>query len=201
MTRVGRKLLTEILGVRGRVDVLRGLMRLSDRYSGSARNIARMAGMNHRVAQRALDELVSTGLVHVRLTPGANLFSLNADNMLYEPLKAIFRAEAGYLEEVGHGVRQSLRDHGLPVRKAYLYGSVARGEESPDSDVDVALVIDGSDEDLVRAELDAVAEDLRVRFGTDFHFIVATRPIDQMARRRVSGGLWRSIAAEGVEVS
>ncbi len=198
---MGRKFLTEILGVRGRVDVLRGLMRLSDRYSGSARSIARMAGMNHRVAQRALDELVTAGLVHVRLTPGANLYSLNAGHMLYEPLRAIFQAEARYLEEVAHGVSQSLSDHGLPVRKAYLYGSVARGEDSPSSDVDVALVIDGSDEELVRAGLDAVAEDLRDRFGTDFHFMVATRPIDQMARRRVSGDLWRSIAAEGVEVS
>jgi uncharacterized protein len=36
--------------------------------------------------------------------------------------------------------RDLLLREGIPVQKAYLYGSVARGQDTKDSDIDVAVV-------------------------------------------------------------
>jgi predicted nucleotidyltransferase len=49
---------------------------------------------------------------------------------------------------------------GLPVQLAYLYGSAARGEETPSSDVDIALVCDDATlpEQRLRLMLDVSAE-------------------------------------------
>jgi hypothetical protein len=36
------------------------------------------------------------------------------------------------------------------------------------------------------------------RFGVDFHFVIATKPLEQMVRaERDQAGLWHSVAAEG----
>ena len=54
-------------------------------------------------------------------------------------------------DEVIEIVRQYcllLNASGIPVEKAFLYGSYARGEQNPDSDIDVMLVskqFDGND--------------------------------------------------------
>lgn len=181
--------------------MLRGLLRLPEAYSGSARSIARMAGLDHRVGQRALDELVATGLVRVRLTPAANLHSLNNAHLLYRPLKAAFEAEARFAAEIERTVARGFEDHQLSVRKAYLYGSFARGEDDARSDIDVAVVVDPDDEGRARAELADLAEELRSRFGTDFHFVVASRPLDEMARSNdQEGGVWPQVAADAIEL-
>jgi predicted nucleotidyltransferase len=196
-----RKLLTKILGVRGRVDALRGLLRLPEAYSGSARSISRMAGLDHRVGQRALDDLVTAGLVRVRVTPAANLYSLNTAHPLYRPLKAAFEAEARYTDDIRRAVARGFQDHQLSVRNAYLYGSFARGEDDARSDIDVAVVVDPSQEERVRAALEELAEELRARFGTDFHFVVASRPLVEMARSEErDGALWPQVAAEAIEL-
>jgi len=198
---VRRRLLTEILGVRGRIDVLRGLVGLPQSYSGSARNISRMAGIDHRVGQRALDDLASTGLVRVRATPAANFFSVNAGHPLYASLKAVFEAEAGYTKEIQDAIVRGFEEHHLPVRNAYLYGSLARGDDDPRSDIDIVVVSDSGNEERVRAAFDDLAEELSARFGTRFHFMVATRPLEEMVRsEEYEGGLWARIAAESVEM-
>ena len=40
----------------------------------------------------------------------------------------------------------------LPLRAVYLFGSHARGEARPDSDVDLCLVADGAERQLVAAQ-------------------------------------------------
>jgi len=51
-------------------------------------------------------------------------------------------------------IREVLARRGSAVRAAWLYGSVARGEDTPSSDLDIALLVAGS------AVADQVREDL-----------------------------------------
>ena len=102
-------------------------------------------------------------------------------------------------EQLQRAVACGIEEHRLPVRKADLYGSVARGEDDPRSDVDIAVVVE-TDGDSVRSGLEDLAEELQASFGTNFHFMIATRPLDEMARKDDQGGaLWAQIAAEAVE--
>jgi predicted nucleotidyltransferase len=43
-------------------------------------------------------------------------------------------------------------DNALPIRRVLLFGSHARGEARPDSDVDLCIVADGATEQLKAAE-------------------------------------------------
>ncbi|MSU62396.1 MAG: nucleotidyltransferase domain-containing protein [Pedosphaera sp.] len=43
-------------------------------------------------------------------------------------------------------------DRALPLRAVYLFGSHARGESRPDSDVDLCLVADGAERQLQAAQ-------------------------------------------------
>ncbi len=196
-----RTLLTDVLGVKGRVQVLRGLFRLPGAYSGSARSIARVARVDHRVGQRALDDLVLAGLVRVRITPAANFFNLNTGHPLYTALKAAFEAEAEYADDIMRAISRGFTEHQLPVRKAYLYGSFARGDDDAHSDIDIAVVAEPNSEERLQAGLEDLAEELRERFGTGFHFVAASRPLDEMVQsERSKEALWHQIAAEAIEL-
>jgi len=63
------------------------------------------------------------------------------------------------------------------------------------------VVSESGNEERVRAAFEDLAEELSARFGTRFHFMVATRPLEEMVRsEEYEGGLWARIAAESVEM-
>ena len=85
---------------------------------------------------------------------------------------------------------RNLQKDGITIKFAYLFGSFARNEESPDSDIDVLLVSDMFDTDddyiLSKAWLPKYRNDFRIepvsvgtkRFETD-----DVSPIIQIARK------------------
>jgi predicted nucleotidyltransferase len=50
---------------------------------------------------------------------------------------------------------QTLRDHGIPVWRLYLFGSYAKGTVHADSDIDLAVFLD-------QEEIDGFNEDVRL---------------------------------------
>lgn len=48
--------------------------------------------------------------------------------------------EAGHLRAVISAYLAALGRHGIPAEKAYLFGSCARGDVKPDSDIDLIVV-------------------------------------------------------------
>jgi predicted nucleotidyltransferase len=87
---------------------------------------------------------------------------------------------------------------GLPLERAVLFGSVARGEETPTSDVDLFV------ETRTSAEKEAVAEALSrasqtfaLRYGNALSNLVLTRA---EVRARVNPGLLESIESEGLPI-
>jgi predicted nucleotidyltransferase len=192
--------LDSVLGTQGRIVVLRELHGFPPQYSASARSIAAGAGTDHRVVQRALDDLVGTGVVRVRRTPSANYYELNRDHVLADGLAGLFGAERQLDDQLRRRLATAFEERGLSVSAAYVYGSLARGEHRP-RDIDVALVCDDATGSAVRAAMDDVQADLSRRFGVDFHFVIATKPLEQMVRaERDQAGLWHSVAAEGKQL-
>ena len=88
--------------------------------------------------------------------------------------------------EVGRAVagefaRRAGERFGGRIRRIMLYGSVARGADGPDSDVDVLVVTDDSRADL-RDGLDAIAFDLTMEFRRAVVFILYPIGVYQVAR-------------------
>ncbi|MCX2862755.1 nucleotidyltransferase domain-containing protein [Paucibacter sp. PLA-PC-4] len=131
--------LTGLLGSAGNVRVLRALV--ADRALQSAPQLAAMAGLTPQGARGVLDALARQRLAKVHGSGRTQLYELNASHPLSASLTALFQQEQTRWEGLLTSIRELLEHHGVAISAAWLYGSVARGEDSPASDVDVALLV------------------------------------------------------------
>jgi len=190
------KPLSDILDSRIKVDILRLLARTGSDYTG--REMAGIIGCSHNAARPALEDLERCGLVIHRRVGRANLYSLDRDNIINtDILASAFEVEAGLLEKVADTVARWMGDD---LSSIVLYGSVARGEEQKDSDIDLAVVLkDGVEpESKEEAIADASIEIVR-RFGNKLSPVLVTE--SGFARKKKSRkGVWRDIAVDGIEL-
>jgi predicted nucleotidyltransferase len=130
--------LTALLGSVGHVRVLRALA--TDRLPQSAPQLAAAAGLTPQGTRGVLDVLARQRLVNALGSGRTQLYELNAAHPLASSLAALFHDEQHRWDALMSSIRDVLDRHGA-VSAAWLYGSVARGEDVPDSDVDIALVV------------------------------------------------------------
>jgi len=126
--------LSTLFGSEARVKVL-ALFMLHPAGEFYLREVARRTGLPVRSAERTLATLTEIGLLH-RERRGNNVyFSANRDSPVFPELKAIFLKTVG----LGDLLRAALADQeGIEV--AFVYGSYAKNQEGPASDVDLFIV-------------------------------------------------------------
>jgi predicted nucleotidyltransferase len=91
---------------------------------------------------RELKKLTSAGILKTRKIGNIKLFSLNKENAIYEEIKNIIQKTEGvvnFVKDSISGVKG--------VRSSFVYGSFAKGDERPDSDIDIFFIGDDIDED------------------------------------------------------
>jgi predicted nucleotidyltransferase len=111
------------------------------------REIARRAGTGIGATQRELGQLTDAGLLH-RLRRGNQVYyRANRENPIFEELKSILAKTSGIRDTLQEGLAR-LADR---VKLAFVYGSIARGEEKASSDVDLMVVGSVSFQDVVAA--------------------------------------------------
>ncbi len=158
-----RRPLDEILANRARTRIVRELLR-SPLDWATGRELARRAGISHAQAGKALNALERVGVVRRRASGRADLWLVENDNALVPTLRGLFEVEDGLLEELFRDLRTGLE--GLPVQRAVLFGSVARGEEAADSDIDLFVeVARNADVEGVRDRLWDLTLRLRSKYG------------------------------------
>ena len=100
------------------------------------REIIRLAGVGQGSVQRELTKLVRAGVLNK--TREGNLTHFQAN-----PMCPVFTELRGLVEKTA-GVSGSLRTALLPltqeIEHAFLFGSVARGDERAESDIDLIIV-------------------------------------------------------------
>jgi predicted nucleotidyltransferase len=190
------KPLSDVLGSRIKVDILRLLSRTRSDHTG--REIAGIIGYSHNATRSALEDLERSGLVIYRKAGRANLYSLDEHNIVVtDILSSAFLVEGGLLGEVASIISRWM---GRDLSSILLFGSVARGEESQGSDIDVVVVLKDGTDPTGREEAiaDASVEVVR-RFGNKLSPILVTES-EFERKRRSQKGLWHDIALEGVEL-
>lgn len=189
--------LEHILGTTAKVRLLRALIPLDTPASG--REAERLAGIAHRSATRALHDLVALGVLRKTTTPGTHLYQINSDHDLVLPLKALFQAEAARFASLREAVNAALEATSLrkTVVSVVVFGSAARGDALPDSDLDLlALVQERSHMAAVGAFLPAVSALLGKRYGARPSVLVL--PLLEARDRHENGDLlMQNIVAEG----
>ena len=103
----------------------------------TGRRIAALARRGtHPAIQKVLDRLAAQGLVDVQPAGSARLYRLNRDHLLAAPVLAAVAARETLLNRL----RDAISSCEVPCLHASLFGSLARGEAGPDSDIDVLVL-------------------------------------------------------------
>jgi len=98
--------------------------------------LVKLVGMGKGTVRRELDKLTAAGLLTVRKQGNQMHFQANSGNPIFHELKDIVKKTFGVV-----GVVESALENILPdVLFAFIYGSVAKGKEHTDSDIDLMIV-------------------------------------------------------------
>ena len=111
------------------------------------REIARRGGTGIGATQRELGQLTEAGLIS-RVRRGHQIYyQANRKNPIFSELKSILVKTSGIRDILLEGLT-SLEDR---IKLAFVFGSIARGEEKASSDVDLMVVGEVSFTDVVSA--------------------------------------------------
>ena len=193
--------LDDLLQSRSHVRVLRALVGLPDEIDSSIREIARRAGVTHPTASSALEALRQQGVVRVRRTLLADEYRFNTRHVLTDEIRSLFDFEL----RVRIDLRELLTDGILArapwVTEASLFGSYARDEMRPDSDLDLAIISPPGKTSKLGSIIEDLSDETVQRFGNPIHAVVGRDSVQAMAQPGVKGyRLWRTIAKEGVPI-
>src|ERR1700693_4588400 len=171
--------LSGVLGNPIRLDILRILSRFPLRgFTG--RELARLIDNSPSQTNEALGSLRTEGLVHSETVGRAHLWRFSKEHELARPIRRLFESEHRVLDTVRLELRRALS--GLPVERARLFGSVARGDEDPSSDIDVFVeVLSEQDKETVADALARASARFALRFGNSLSNLVLTRA--ELARK------------------
>jgi predicted nucleotidyltransferase len=180
-----------IVGSKSKVKLLRVLFRFPDSdFTGE--DLGRKAGVSKPMAHSALSDLVEENLVARRVAGRAYLYRLIPGSYSAKLVAPLFREGDSPLEGLSSLLGKKL-ERSL-VASATLYGSVVRGEEKPDSDIDIYLVLrHESDRRRVEALVSELNRSVLAMFGNRVSAIVKTV---EEARRAYRGRRSLELAVE-----
>lgn len=127
--------LAELLSSRGRAEVFRLLFGLSDAPL-HLREIQRRAGLSLGTIQQELRKLRRLGLLDSRADGNRLWYQANRGHPLYPEIHRLVLKTSGLVDVL----RTTLKDP--RIEWAFVFGSIARGEETAGSDVDLMVVGD-----------------------------------------------------------
>lgn len=187
-----------ILGSATKVRILRALMPLATAVSGNEARL--LAGVQSKSGMwTALDDLTQLGILEREETRRIQLFRINRNHDLVEPLRALFNAESERISSLWGALKAVLESGGVQEHtlSIILFGSNARGDARPGSDLDL-LVVTGARAQIERVSevlIDAIPE-IRRRFGLRLSPLVLEKA---RVRERYRDGdpLMQNVLSEG----
>lgn len=100
------------------------------------RGIARETKLNSKTVMRELHSLRDVGILVSHKVGHQVVYRMNPDCPIYDELRSIIRKTIG-LASVLLAALEPMADR---IEQAYIYGSLARGDERPESDVDLIII-------------------------------------------------------------
>lgn len=145
--------------------VLRALI-LHDGLPFSVSDLIRLAGPGHGATQRILDNLEASGIVTKNSRGNQRLYRMNHDHPIYPELRSICLKTFGLADVIA----RELKPLAPKIDMAFVFGSLAKGEERPDSDVDLMIV-----GEIDHFELGESLDRLKVELGREIDLNLHSR--------------------------
>lgn len=122
-----------------------------------ANEVIALARSGTGAVQRELARLQTAGLVIVTRVGKQKHYQANARSPVFEELRTLVLKTSGLVDVLRTALAPVSRD----VRAAFVYGSIAKGQDTATSDIDLMVVSDH----LSYADLFAAVEDASARLG------------------------------------
>ena len=152
-----------------------------------ASEIIALANSGTGAVQRELARLENAGLVTVRRVGNQKHYQANPEAPVFEELRSVVLKTSGLADVLRAALARLAGD----IRAAFVYGSVARREDTAASDIDLLVISDA----LTYAELFAVLEKAGGRLGRRVNPTVYTSA--ELARRIRQGNAFvRGVLAQ-----
>ena len=127
-------MLQKLFGSEARVKVLE-LFTLNAGSEYYLREIAQRTRLAVRSVQRTVKDLSDIGILDREARGNSVYFRLNAENPITPDLKAIFLKTVGLADLILEALAGESQ-----IEAAFVFGSVAKGDETASSDIDVAVI-------------------------------------------------------------
>jgi predicted nucleotidyltransferase len=156
--------LDEVLSAQSHIMVLRALQDSAQGFTG--REIARLTGLSHRSCLQALSKLEDLSIVQRQRGGRDHIFRLNRKNIIVsEGILPFLALERKILDRLLSFIKRRL---GKYAKSIILFGSVARGEETIESDLDVCVIVaDKPSLNRVEEKLHDLQPEVRKVFGVN----------------------------------
>lgn len=115
---------------------LLGLLYGHPQRSFYLRELIERAGIGRGTVQRELETMTDAGIVSVKRIGNQKHYQANAGCPIYEELVSIVRKTFG----IADVLREALLPVDRKIKFAFVYGSIAKGEETAKSDIDLMLI-------------------------------------------------------------
>jgi predicted nucleotidyltransferase len=188
--------LNSLLGSPGSLRVLRAL-HLSKAPQGVSA-LAAATGLTPQGVRNVLTTLVELGAAEAAGVGRAQVYAANPSHPLHDLLRTLFAAERSRWQQLRDALRRVL-DKTPAVHAAWLYGSVARGEDRPGSDIDLAIHVKGGSVERVLATVRKELRPMEDAFGVAFSVVGISQ--GDVARQSTGAdpGNWWAAATEDAQ--
>ncbi|MEQ1880255.1 MAG: nucleotidyltransferase domain-containing protein [Burkholderiales bacterium] len=152
-------------------------------------SLIQLAALGRGTVQRELEFLASAGIVRRAVRGRQVYFQANTESPIFAELRGLVMKTIG----VGDALRKALAPLAKQIRVAFIYGSVARGKERSNSDVDIMVIGEVSFAEMSDALVEAQhsigrevnpsvygAADLRAKLAAKNHFLLSVLKGDKM---------------------
>jgi predicted nucleotidyltransferase len=188
--------LNPVLGSLSKLRLLRTMF-IAPVRSWTGRELAQAARVSTAQAARDLNALANTSLVSRDVVGRAYSWRLSSTHILVPVLAELFRQEADLRSDLLRTVSEALDIES--IERARVFGSVSRGEERDDSDVDLFVQVRSArDRAVVEMAVEKVRSRVWDRFGNPVSALVYTRV---EAERTRNPALLETIDREGLDVA
>ncbi|MGI0072271.1 MAG: nucleotidyltransferase domain-containing protein [Nitrosotalea sp.] len=186
--------LEQVLGTKAGISILRSLVKYKGKIF-TVRGLARDAGVSSVEASRTIEQLEGYGIVKVQPVGRAYQVFLNDQSyVLNRIVKPILIAEEKTVPELIMILTKHLTTK--KILSAVVFGSVAKGEEKEDSDIDLLVISD--DFDLATGAVANASEEVALAFHSNVSPIIFTK---KKFISKKNGDLVRSILSNHILVT
>ncbi|MBI4178258.1 nucleotidyltransferase domain-containing protein [bacterium] len=184
--------LDDVFSVRSNLAVLRALADSAGAMTGRA--VAAAARLSPPGALDALARMEELGLVSRQVGGRTYFFTLNREHRLVQTaLAGLLTSERNIRSEVIGLLNRHLRKR---AKFGILFGSVARGQETSRSDLDIVIVSASRKNRLTETDLDGIRQTLRKSYGLRLSPILLSEP-QFRAKLKQSRGMWKNLRRDG----